>query len=181
MLRHVTQRAIAGIAVVGGVVTLTFLLLHAAPGDPAERLLGPTATTEQLAAQRRALGLERSLPTQYATWLARAARGDWGISIATGRPVVAMVAGAWPATVRLVLLSLFLAYWLGLALRAWHATDDGSRLDTALSITSVALFALPGDWLRPMLVMVFTDLLRVLPAFGSAGFGSGLLPRRPPV
>src|SRR3989442_3851681 len=120
MLRHVTQRAIAGIAVVGGVVTLTFLLLHAAPGDPAERLLGPTATTEQLAAQRRALGLERSLPTQYATWLARAARGDWGISIATGRPVVAMFAGAWPATVRLVLLCLFFAYWFGLQIRRGH-------------------------------------------------------------
>jgi len=175
MLRHVTQRAIAGIAVVGGVVTLTFLLLHAAPGDPAERLLGPTATTEQLAAQRRALGLERSLPTQYATWLARAARGDWGISIATGRPVVAMFAGAWPATVRLVLLSLFLAYGLGLAVGAVQATHDGSRLDTALSITSVALFALPGYWLGLMLVMVFTYWLRVLPAFGSAGFDSDFL------
>src|SRR3989441_10485266 len=175
MLRPVTQRAIAGIAVVGGVVTLTFLLLHAAPGDPAERLLGPTATTEQLAAQRRALGLERSLPTQYATWLARAARGDWGISIATGRPVVAMFAGAWPATVRLVLLSLFLAYGLGLAVGAVQATHDGSRLDTALSITSVTLFALPGYWLGLMLVMVFTYWLRVLPAFGSAGFDSDFL------
>src|SRR3989442_5524703 len=130
MLRHVTQRAIAGIAVVGGVVTLTFLLLHAAPGDPAERLLGPTATTEQLAAQRRALGLERSLPTQYATWLARAARGDWGISIATGRPVVAMFAGAWPATVRLALLSLLLPSAVGLPVRALHATDDDLPLRT---------------------------------------------------
>src|SRR2546428_341182 len=175
MLRHVTQRAIAGIAVVGGVVTLTFLLLHAGPGDPADRRLGPTAAAEQLAAQRRALGLERSLPTQYASWLARAARGDWGISIATGRPVVAMFAGAWPATVRLVLLSLVLAYGLGVAVGAVQATHDGSRLDTALSITSVALFALPGYWLGLMLVMVFTYWLRVLPAFGSAGFDSDFL------
>src|SRR3989442_7104219 len=175
MLRHVTQRAIAGIAVVGCVATLPFLLSHAAAGDAAERLLGTAATTEQPAAQRRAPGLERSLPTQYATWLARAARGDWGISIATGRPVVAMFAGAWPATVRLVLLSLFFSYALGLAVGAVQATRTGSRLDTALSITSVTLFALPGYWLGLMLVMVFTYRLRVLPAFGAAGFDSDFL------
>ncbi len=175
MLAPVTRRAVAGIAVVAGVVTLTFILLHAAPGDPAERLLGPTATAEQLVAQRRALGLDRSLPTQYATWLGRVARGDWGISIATGRPVIGMFGSAWPATVRLVLLSLCLSYGLGLAVGAVQATRTGSRLDTALSITSVSLFALPGYWLGLMLVMVFTYWLRVLPAFGAAGFDSDFL------
>ncbi len=175
MLRHVTRRAVAGLAVVAGVVTLTFVLLHVAPGDPAERLLGPTATAEQLAAQRRTLGLDRSLPTQYATWLGRAARGDWGLSIATGRPVSAMFGSAWPATVRLVLLSLVLSYGLGIAVGAVQATRSGSRLDTALSITSVTLFALPGYWLGLMLVMVFTYWLRLLPAFGSAGFDSDFL------
>src|SRR5256884_9714099 len=67
------------------------LPLHAplpiSPGDPGERLLGPTATPAQLAAQRRALGLDRPLAAQYAIWLARFVRGDWGRSIATGRPV----------------------------------------------------------------------------------------------
>jgi peptide/nickel transport system permease protein len=175
MLRHTLQRALAGIAVVAGVVTLTFILLRAAPGDPAELLLGPTATVEQLAAQRRALGLDRPVPTQLATWMGRAARGDWGVSIATGRSVVAMFADAWPATVRLVLLSLCLSYALGLAVGAVQATHTGSRLDTTLSISSVTLFALPGYWLGLMLVMVFTYQLRILPAFGSAGFDSDLL------
>jgi len=174
-VRILVQRAGAALAVVAGVITLTFVLLHAAPGDPGARLLGPTATAEQLDAQRRALGLDRPLPAQYVTWLTRAARGDWGRSIATGRPVAAMLGDAWPATVRLVALSLFLSYALGVALGAWQAMRNGSPLDTALSAGSVTLYALPGYWLGLMLVLVFTYWLRVLPAFGAAGFDSDLL------
>ena len=108
------RRAFAGIAVVVGVVTLMFFLIRLAPGDPALLLVGPTATQEQLETQRRAMGLDRPLPEQYATWLGRFIRGDWGSSIATGRPVGAMISQAWPATVSLVGLSLLLSYLLGI-------------------------------------------------------------------
>src|SRR5688572_28032233 len=70
MLRPLAQRALAGVAVVWGVVSLVFLLLHAAPGDPAALLLGPTATAAQIAAQREGLGLDRPLAVQYIAWLA---------------------------------------------------------------------------------------------------------------
>ncbi len=170
MLRMVARRALIGCAVIAGVVTLTFLLLHAAPGDPAEQLLGPTATAEQLAAGRQALGLDRPLVAQYVSWLGRFGRGDWGTSLATGRPARAMLGGAWPATARLVLLSLILSYGLGLAIGAIQAARHRTRLDTTLSIASVTLLALPGYWLGLMLVAVFTYLLRLLPAFGAAGF-----------
>ena len=175
MLAALGRRVIAGLAVVGGVVTLTFILLQLAPGDPAERLLGPAATPAQLAVQRRALGLDRPLTAQFATWVARAARGDWGTSIATGRPVRALLGEAWPATVRLVGLSLLLSYVLGLAVGAAQAAGNGSRLDTALSVLSVTLFAVPSYWLGLMLVMVFTYWARVLPAFGAAGLDADLL------
>jgi len=168
------RRAVSGFAVVAGVVTLMFALLRLAPGDPAALLVGPSATVEQIAAQRRALGLDRPLAVQYAAWVARFARGDWGTSIATGRPVRATLAAAWPATVRLVGLSLLLSYLLGIAVGAVQASRGG-RLDTILSIASVALFALPGYWLGLMLVMLFTYRLRVLPAFGSAGFDADFL------
>ena len=166
MLRTLWQRALAGLAVVAGVVTLTFLLLHAAPGDPAERLLGPTATAEQTAALRHTLELDRSLAVQYASWLGRFIHGDWGTSIATGRPVWTMLREAWPATARLVALSLLLAYGLGLLVGIIQAARSRSRLDTTLSVVSVTLFALPGFWLGLMFIMLFTYWLRVLPAFG---------------
>jgi peptide/nickel transport system permease protein len=175
MLARLAQRAVAGIAVVAGVVVLTFVLLHLAPGDPVDLLLGPAAAPAQRAAQRHALGLDRPLPSQFGTWLARFARGDWGESIAKGEPVRRVLGDAWPATVRLVALSLLLSYLIGLAVGVVQAIRNGSRTDTALSIASVALFALPGYWLGLMLVLVFTYWAHALPAFGAAGFDADYL------
>src|SRR5712675_1823666 len=94
MLARLGHRLLAGLAVVLGVVTLTFFLLHLAPGDPVDIMLGPVATAEQRADQRTALGLDRPLPAQFASWLSRFARGDWGSSIAKGRPVRALLGRA---------------------------------------------------------------------------------------
>ncbi len=164
----------AGLAVVIGVVTLMFFLIRIAPGDPALLLVGPTATEEQLAAQREAMGLDRPLPEQYAAWLGRFVRGDWGSSIATGQPVRAMISHAWPATVSLVGLSLLLSYLIGILVGAVQASRGG-RLDTALSVVTVTLFAVPGYWLGLMLVMVFTYWARALPSFGAAGLDADFL------
>ena len=158
-----------------GVITLTFVLLRLAPGDPAERLLGPTATAAQLTAVRHSLELDRPLPVQYGHWLAAAARGDFGSSIATGQPVGRMLARAWPATVRLVGISLILSYLLGVILGAIQAHHGGTHADTALSVASVTLLAMPGYWLGLMLVMLFTYELRWLPAFGAAGLDADFL------
>ena len=174
MLRTLVRRALTGLAVILGVVTLMFFLIRVAPGDPALLLVGPTATSEQVTAQRDALGLDRPLHEQYAAWLSRFLRGDWGSSIATGRPVRAMISAAWPATVRLVGLSLVLSYLIGIVVGAIQATGSG-RLDTTLSIVTVTLFALPGYWLGLMLVMVFTYWARALPAFGAAGLDADFL------
>jgi peptide/nickel transport system permease protein len=175
MARAIAQRIVVGLAVVTGVATLTFLLLQLAPGDPVERLLGPTASPEQIELQRRALGLDRPVPAQLAGWVGRFARGDWGRSIATGRPVREMLAAAWPATAWLVALSLALTYLVGLLIGVVQAARRGSRLDTALSIVSVTLFALPGYWLGLMLVMLFAYGARMLPAFGAAGLDAEYL------
>ncbi|HXG43252.1 MAG TPA: ABC transporter permease [Gemmatimonadales bacterium] len=174
MWRRVLLRLATGLAVVVGAVTLTFLLLHLAPGDPALHLVGPAATPEQLEARRAALGLDRPLPVQYAAWLRRAVAGHWGESLATGRPVAEMLSRAWPATALLVALSLAFTYLLGVSLGVIQSAA-GRRTDTALSALSVALYAMPGYWLALMLILVFTYQLRVLPAFGAAGLDADFL------
>jgi peptide/nickel transport system permease protein len=174
MLAQLARRAGAGLAVVVGVVTLTFFLLQLAPGDPVERLLGPATTPAQLAAQRHALGLDRPLATQYLVWLGRFARGDWGRSIATGRPVARLLGDALPPTLELVGLSLLLSYLLGVAVGAVQATAR-PPIDTTLSVATVTLFALPGYWLGLMLVMAFTYWAGWLPAFGAAGLDADAL------
>jgi peptide/nickel transport system permease protein len=175
MLARLGHRLLAGVTVVLGVVVLTFLLLHAAPGDPVALLLGPAATAEQLAAQRQALDLDQPLAAQFAGWIGRFARGDWGTSIAKGRPVRSVLGTAWPATAQLVALSLLLSYLIGLVVGAVQAARGGSRTDTALSVTTVTLFAMPGYWLGLMLVLVFTYWARLLPAFGAAGLDADYL------
>ncbi|MDX2058643.1 MAG: ABC transporter permease [Gemmatimonadales bacterium] len=161
--------------VVFGVVTLTFLLLHLAPGDPVVRLLGPEASALDVARIRAALGLDRPVAEQFLRWISRAIRGDFGTSIATGRPVARMLWEAWPATVILVGLSIGLSHLLGIAVAAWQTTTRRRAVDGALSGLSVLLAALPGYWLAFVLVVVFSYALRWLPAFGAAGLDADLL------
>lgn len=162
-------------AVVLGVVTLTFLLLHLAPGDPVSLLLGPAATPLQRATTQSALGLDQPVAEQYIRWLVRAGRGDFGVSIATGRPVLALLAEAWPATAILVGLSIALSYLLGIAVATVQATTRRRGVDTALSLGTVTLAALPGYWLAFVLIMTFTYWLGLLPAFGAAGLDADFL------
>lgn len=175
MTRTLLLRLLRSVAVIAGVVALTFLLLHLAPGDPVRRLLGPAATPEQLEAGRRTLGLDRPLPEQFARWVVSAVRGDFGTSIAQGRPAARLLAEAWPATALLVTLSLLLSYLGGLLVGAWQANTRNRKLDALASATSVALNAMPGYWLGLALVMVFTYQLRWLPAFGAAGLDADFL------
>ncbi|HKV69947.1 MAG TPA: ABC transporter permease, partial [Gemmatimonadales bacterium] len=175
VLRHLFTRLAVGVAVVAGVVVLTFLLLHAAPGNPVDYLLGPTATPGQITAARHSLGLDRPLPAQFTAWLARFATGDWGTSIATGRPVRDLIATAWPETAWLVGLSLLLSCGLGVIVGAAQAARPGSRTDAVLSIGTVTLYAVPGYWLGLMLIMLGTYQLKLFPAFGAAGYDADFL------
>jgi peptide/nickel transport system permease protein len=175
MLRGLLLRLVRGAAVVFGVVTLTFLLLHLAPGDPVQRLLGPAASAEQLDTARRELGLQRPLVAQYLAWLGRAVRGDFGTSIAQGRPAGDLLAEAWPATALLVVLSIALSWLGGIVVGAFQANTRRRALDAWLSTGTVALNAMPGYWLGLALVMVFTYRLRWLPAFGAAGLDADFL------
>ncbi|HEV8149298.1 MAG TPA: ABC transporter permease [Gemmatimonadales bacterium] len=175
MARAVLQNLLRGAAVVFGVVTLTFLLLHLAPGDPVRRLLGPAASVEQLEAGRHALGLDRPLPVQYGAWLASAARGDFGNSIAQGRSAAALLAEAWPATAVLILFSLALSWLGGIVIGALQANTRRAGTDAWTSALTVALNAMPSYWLGLALIMVFTYQLRWLPAFGAAGVDADFL------
>lgn len=161
--------------VVLGVVTLTFALLHLAPGNPVAHLLGPTASPLEVATVTRSLGLDRPVAEQYLRWINRAVQGDFGVSIATGRPVARMLAEAWPATVILVGLSIGLSYLLGIAVAAIQATTPRRALDGFLSVASVTLAALPGYWLAFVLVMTLSYALKWFPAFGAAGIDAEFL------
>ncbi len=161
--------------VVLGVVTLTFGLLHLAPGDPVAHLLGPNAGPLEIATVTRALGLDQPVAEQYLRWINRAIRGDFGTSIATGRPVTRILLEAWPATVILVGLSIGFSYLLGIAVATVQATTRRRVVDGTLNVASVTLAALPGYWLAFVLVMTLSYSLKWFPAFGAAGIDAEFL------
>jgi len=167
------------------VVTITFAALHLAPGDPATLLAGPGATPAQLEALRDAWGLDQPLPVQYGRWLGRFVRGDWGTSLAQGRPVTAVLGSALGPTLLLVGTSLFLSYLVGVAIGGWQAARHRTVWDTGTSVTTLTVYGLPSYWLALVLVMVFSyhaaragwpAWLR-FPAFGIAGLDADFLPR----
>jgi len=175
MVRRILTGTGRGVAVVLGVVTLTFLLLHLAPGDPVQRLIGPGAGAEELAAGRRALGLDRPLHEQYFAWLGPAVRGDFGQSIAQGRPASRILVESWPATALLVVTSILLSWLAGIIVGVLQANTRRRGLDASVSAVTVALNAMPGYWLGLALVMGFTYWLGWLPAFGASGLDADFL------
>src|SRR5207253_10442543 len=129
-----------------GVVTLVFAFLHLVPGDPVEIMLGETAAPADVAALRRDLGLDRPLPAQYARFLARAARGDLGKSIAFRTSVTRAVAGRYPATLELAGAAFALALGLALPLGVAAALRPGAAVDRGARLVSLAGACLPGFW-----------------------------------
>jgi ABC-type dipeptide/oligopeptide/nickel transport system permease component len=101
------------------VTTLTFALIHLAPGDPATLLVAPTATADEVARQRARFGLDASLPAQYVQWLSALLQGDLGTSLVSDRPVRALIAEALPLSLMLGGASLTLSFLIGITVGGW--------------------------------------------------------------
>lgn len=138
------------------VVTLTFGLVRAAPGDAAALLVPPTASPEDAARLRAELGLDAPITVQYARWMGAVLKGDLGESFAYRRPVQVLVAEALPISLALGIASLSLTFALGVLLGTVQAVRRGRRLDTALTVISTTVYAAPSFWLALTLIAVFT-------------------------
>ncbi len=155
------------------VVTLTFVLVHAAPGDAAELLVPAGATPADAARLRAALGLDQPLMVQYGQWVVRAATGNLGESAALARPVGAVLAEVLPVSLALGLASLLLTYVAGVAVGFAQASRRGSA-DTITTIITTAVYATPTFWLALAAIALTTLAASALglppslrlPAFG---------------
>jgi peptide/nickel transport system permease protein len=138
------------------VVTLTFVLIRLAPGDPAAFLVPPGASAADASRLRTELGLDRSMPVQYGQWLGSLLRGDMGTSFATGQPVLALLADAAPISLLLGGTSLLLTFLIGVPVGLLQAARRGSFTDRALTVVTTTVYAAPSFWLALALVAVFT-------------------------
>ena len=166
MQRYWLTRLIQAIVTCVAVSVGTFLLLHAAPGDPIEMLVSPEELgTMDRAALARSLGLDQPLYLQYVTTMRQLLSGDLR-SVRDRRPTVARVLEAMPTTLTLALAASVLGLALALPVAIVSASRPYGWLDHAL--TSGALFgmSLPTFWFALILVFIFSDTLKWLPAAG---------------
>lgn len=150
------------------VATLTFALIHIAPGDPFAALGEGAAVPAEVRQQyRQSFGLDRPLATQYVRYMRNLLRGDLGYSFAEHRPVAQAIAARIPHTLTLAAAGLVIAFGLGIPLGVLQGARPGSRRDRLLSIATLSLYALPVFWLGLMLQLVFAEHLGWLPVGGA--------------
>jgi peptide/nickel transport system permease protein len=160
------RRVAASAAIVLAVVTLTFLLLHLAPGQPflpgAETPIDPAV----VARLRADFGLDRPLPVQYVKYLVALARGDLGESFALHQPVADALVQAIPNTLVLAGTALVLDLVLGLVLGVYQAVRAHRLPDAALGYATLFVGSVPTFWLGLLGLLVFGERLRWFPVGG---------------
>lgn len=150
------RRVIAALGLLWLVVSLTFVLVRLAPGDPAAFLVAPGASPADVSRLRAELGLDRSMLVQYAHWAGAMLRGDLGTSFSSARPVLEVLADAAPISIALGGVSLALTFLLGVPIGILQATRRGRFTDRAITVLTTAVYAAPSFWLALALVAVFT-------------------------
>lgn len=142
---------------------LVFFMVRLIPGDPAEILLGQTASPDQVQEVRKQLGLDKPLPVQYLIFVRDAAQGNLGVSIVTGRPVTTELLDRLPATLELTLAAMFLAIAVGVPVGVVAAVKQYSVLDKVTSVLALTGVSMPIFWLAMILIVIFTVNLGLLP------------------
>jgi len=168
---------VAAVLLASAVLTLTFVLVEAAPGSaadliPAERPLPPEARARLEAAY----GLDRPPLARYGTWLSCAVRGDLGWSISRGRPVAVVLAGALPATLLLSGLALLVQIGLGVALGTLHVVRPRGPFDHAAGVLGLSLASIPTFWLALMAILALSYRLPLFPPSSSRSIGADAWP-----
>ncbi|MDR3470082.1 MAG: ABC transporter permease, partial [Devosia sp.] len=173
--RLAAQRIVKMVLVILAIAVTNFLLIHAAPGDPASVIAGESGAADpQFVAQLRAqFGLDQPLSTQLMIYLGHVLHGDLGTSFRQGRPVFDLILERLPATLLLTGTAFVFAIVAGLTLGALASQRVGKVTDSAITVLALAFYATPLFWVGLMLVLVFSVWLEWLPSFGMNTVGAG--------
>ncbi len=170
------SRLLHAAIVIFGVLLLTFLLVHAVPGDPVDVMLGDSATMADRDLLRADLGLDQPISVQFGQYLHKLSHADFGQSIHTHQPIAELIVARYPATLKLAICALLIGLAIGLPLGIYAALHNGKWQDLLVTLISVRLSAMPAFWLGPLLMLLFAVWLGWLPVSGMEGKASIVLP-----
>jgi peptide/nickel transport system permease protein len=149
---------------------IVFTLIHLAPGDPIDFLMGVYASPEARAALRAKYGLNDPLIEQYLRWLWLVLQGDWGTSIQQRVPVLPLVLEKFWITMLLTGAAGFFAVVAGIAGGVISAVKQNSWIDRTILLASVFALSMPPYWLGLIAIFVFSVQLHWLPTGGLHDF-----------
>jgi peptide/nickel transport system permease protein len=176
MLNYLIKRLLATIPVLIGISLLLFFMLRMLPGDPAQVLAGQMAPPEEIQNIRHQLGMDRPIYEQYVIYLDRLVHFDLGHSARTQNPVREEIMARLPNTILLAVVAMGLACLFGIPAGVISAVRPYSWIDYAVTMTSLFGISMPVFWLGLMLVVVFSVILKWLPAGGIGGWQYVVLP-----
>ena len=166
MLAYIIRKVLLAIPLVLGVITLTFLLVEASPGDAADRFFTPETPPEVRENVMKKWGLDQPAHVRYVKMMGNLVTGDFGRSIAQERPVFDIISEALPNTLMLSAVDLCVVLITGMLLGILQAVRQYSVLDNVLSVGSLFFYSMPEFWLALMLMLIFGVKLAVLPISG---------------
>jgi ABC-type dipeptide/oligopeptide/nickel transport system permease component len=176
MLRHLFKRFLLTLPALWLVLTLVFLMIHIVPGDPVEQMLGEGAAPGAAAQLRHSLGLDQPLGKQYGHYLFGLVRGDLGQSFKFQAPVRQIIFERYPATLQLAFLALVVCAAIAIPAGVLAAHRRGQTLDRLVGVFTLFGLAIPNFALGPLLILLFSIEIGVLPVSGRNGIGSYVLP-----
>ena len=182
MTGYLARRVFGLLPLLLGISVVTFAVIHLAPGDPVGQMtdLNPKVSMQAKQKMMELYGLDKPIHEQYAAWLGRMARFDFGRSFKDGEPVARKIGKRVPVTLMINVLSLLLILALAVPLGIWGAVREGSWPDKAVTFAVFVGFAVPTFWLALVLMSFFGVRLHVLPVSGltSLEFGYLSLPEK---
>ena len=159
-----------------GITAVSFLLLRALPGDPATSLVGERSSPEIIERISKELGSNKSVLNQYFGYLSLMARGEFGVSYYTNRPVLADLVEKFPRTLILAMAAMLVSVPVGLCIGLAGAASPGSRFDRFLGIFSSLLLSIPVFWAGLALMLLLGLRLHLLPPSGTGGAAYVVMP-----
>jgi peptide/nickel transport system permease protein len=171
MIGYLLRRVIGTIPVIVLISLLVFLLIHAAPGDPADLLLSDQASPEDIADARHRWGLDQPIYIQYFRFLLNMLQGDFGTSFRYSDPVITLIGERLPATIELAIVSMLIAIVLGVPLGVWAGAKPNSWVDNLGSFFGFFGISMPSFWFGIMLILVVSGYFNWLPSSGRSTYG----------
>lgn len=165
------------IIVLFGVACIVFLIANVIPADPIGAILGGNAPPDVVDRLRTKLGYDQPLIIRFWNFISGAVRGDFGVSLKTGNPVMKDIMNYFPATMELAIVAIIISIILGIFLGVMSAVHRNKAIDQFSRVFSILGVSMPVFWIGLILLLVFYFKLDWLPGGGRLGFFTSPPPR----